>query len=196
MFLGLLVAGCAADLATKEWAFAWRGEPQAGVDNTWWIWKGYVGIQTAVNQGAVFGLGQGGSRWFATLSVFALCGIVFWLFFRGAARDGVLTFALGCVSGGILGNLYDRLGLWHAQDAPDAFQHGVRDWILLRYQEHTWPNFNIADSLLVCGAILLVAHAFWPRKAEAEERPGLQAEQVSSLGRRSVDDHSRQAAKR
>jgi signal peptidase II len=124
-----------------------------------------VGIQTAVNQGAVFGLGQGGSRLFAGLSVTAAAGIIYWLFIRGAARDRVLTFALGCVTGGILGNLHDRLGLWHGPDVADRFRYGVRDWILFRYGEHTWPNFNIADSLLVCGALMLVAHAFWPRKA-------------------------------
>jgi signal peptidase II len=39
--------------------------------------------------------------------------------------------------------------------------NAVRDWILLRYGAFTWPNFNIADSLLVCGAGLLLWHSFW-----------------------------------
>jgi signal peptidase II len=170
LFLFLAAAGCAADLYTKQVVFEWRGLPQPGVDNTWWLWKDYVGIQTAVNQGAVFGLGQGGSVWFAVLSITAAIGIIYWLFIRGAARDLVLTIALGCVTGGILGNLHDRLGLWHGPTVAAHFRHGVRDWILFCYREHTWPNFNIADSLLVCGAIALVCHAFWPRKAENPKR--------------------------
>ena len=68
------------------------------------------------------------------------------------------------VTGGILGNLYDRLGLWST--AADRV-HAVRDWILISYGGydlpvlgHSWPNFNIADSLLVCGAGMLFWHAF------------------------------------
>jgi signal peptidase II len=61
---------------------------------------------------------------------------------------------------GIFGNLYDRLGLWDASGLAPEYEHGVRDWILFRYQQYTWPNFNIADCLLVCGAGLLMWHAW------------------------------------
>jgi signal peptidase II len=70
----------------------------------------------------------------------------------------LLTIALGCVMGGIGGNLYDRLGFWQEPGVAGAFRNEVRDWILFRYQNYTWPNFNIADSLLVCGACLLLWH--------------------------------------
>jgi signal peptidase II len=69
------------------------------------------------------------------------------------------------ITGGILGNLYDRLGLWDHRGLPPELHHGVRDWILFVWPEvrlrifNPWPNFNLADSLLVCGAILLVLHA-------------------------------------
>ena len=97
------------------------------------------------------------------LSILAAAGIVIWLFWFGAARDRWLTWALSLVMGGVLGNLYDRLGLWIQPGYPEQWNSGVRDWILLRYGQHTWPNFNIADSLLVCGAIMLMLHAFWER---------------------------------
>ena len=38
--------------------------------------------------------------------------------------------------------------------------YAVRDWIHVMIGTWPWPTFNIADSLLVCGAILLVWHAF------------------------------------
>jgi signal peptidase II len=38
--------------------------------------------------------------------------------------------------------------------------YAVRDWILVMIGRWPWPTFNIADSMLVCGAILLVWHAF------------------------------------
>ena len=102
-------------------------------------------------------MGHGWTWLFVTLSIAAAIGIVVWLFVFKAARDWVLCLALAVVIGGILGNLYDRMGLW---DAPPEWRYGVRDWILFRFQSHTWPNFNIADSLLVCGALWLVVHSF------------------------------------
>jgi signal peptidase II len=40
----------------------------------------------------------------------------------------------------------------------------VRDWILLRYGQFTWPNFNIADSLLVVGTGMLLWSGFRERE--------------------------------
>jgi signal peptidase II len=170
----LVVYGCvtlcgfAADLLTKYLVFAWLGLPEGRPEqHTYWLIRGYVGIQTAVNQGALFGMGQGKSLWFAVLSVVAFVGIVYWLFARRAARDLWLTVCLSMVSAGILGNLYDRLGLWHGAAIAEAFRYGVRDWILLQFQGYVWPNFNLADSLLVCGAGLLLWHAFF-RRSDAD----------------------------
>ncbi|MBW3600517.1 MAG: signal peptidase II [Planctomycetes bacterium] len=158
MFLTLAVCGCAADLLTKHYIFEWRGMPQP--DNVWWIVEDYFGIETALNPGALFGMGKGFGVVFAALSVAATAGVLGWIFIGRATRDLTLTIALGCVQGGILGNLYDRLGLWHPPGRPDVWRNEVRDWILFRWGEYTWPNFNIADSLLVCGAMLLLWHSF------------------------------------
>jgi signal peptidase II len=167
LFFGIAILGAATDLLTKEWAFEWRGMP--GQQPEWWLIQGYVGIETSLNPGALFGMGKGYSWVFASLSVVAGLGILSWLFLFGAARDRWLTIALGCVTAGILGNLYDRLGLWHLSGVPrgyEAYANCVRDWILFRYRgdiRWTWPNFNIADSLLVGGAIMLVLHAAWQK---------------------------------
>ena len=155
-FLGLALVGCAADLVTKALVFDRMGPPN-GFENIHWLVEGYVGIETALNQGALFGLGHGMVWLFATMSFVALAGIAYWLIRRGAIDDWLLTLTLGIVTGGILGNLYDRLGIW-----SDFQVYAVRDWIRLSYayDDYVWPNFNIADSLLVCGAGLLVWHSF------------------------------------
>jgi signal peptidase II len=158
LFLTLAVFGCAADLLTKHWIFEWRGMPRP--DNVWWLIEGYVGIETALNPGALFGMGKGFGVVFAALSVAATVG----RFGVGLSRPGYARsdahLRLGLRAGGILGNLYDRLGLWHPPGRPDVWRNEVRDWILFRWGEYTWPNFNIADSLLVCGAMLLLWHSF------------------------------------
>jgi signal peptidase II len=128
IFLVLATLGTALDLWTKHAIFAWRGNP--GQLGPYWIVEPYVGIETAVNMGALFGLGQGFG----------------WLF-----------SAMGLIMGGIFGNLYDRLGI---PNLPDDKRGGVRDWILLTYNDYVWPNFNIADSVLVIGAIMLAIHSF------------------------------------
>ena len=131
-----------------------------------------MGVETAINTGALFGAGAGWGKWFAMLSIVAAIGILAWLFGWGAAEDRWLTVALGCVMAGIIGNLYDRLGLWYEPGMPLEWSSGVRDWILLRYRtrEWTWPNFNIADSLLVCGAAMLFVHAFFERRPQPEPK--------------------------
>src|SRR3972149_6325434 len=78
VFFAIVVAGCAADLLTKQWIFDWLGSP---VGQTWWIWPRVVGIQTTLNDGALFGMGPGMAPVFAVLSVVAAIGIFWWLFF-------------------------------------------------------------------------------------------------------------------
>lgn len=161
IFFSFAVVGCALDLLTKHWVFEWRGIPQPGQPrNVWWLWEGYIGVETTLNRGALFGMGEGFGLFFALLSIVAAAGILVWLFWFKAARDLLLTIALGCVTGGIFGNLYDRLGLWHDGDVLKGYERAVRDWVLCCYEDYTWPNFNIADSLLVCGAIMLAWHGF------------------------------------
>jgi signal peptidase II len=173
------MVGCSLDLITKEAVFRWRGLPRA--DGEWWIVEPYFGIETSVNRGALFGMGAGYWWVFATLSIVALIGILIWLFVFRAAIDRWLNVALGLVSGGILGNLYDRLGLWDATGLPADFHHGVRDWILFRYGEWTWPNFNVADSLLVTGAIMLVVHALLWRETPEPDSPPSQSGHESGV---------------
>jgi signal peptidase II len=164
IYFALAALGVGLDLWTKHAIFRWRGLPRAG--NVYWLIEHRFGIETSVNPGALFGMGAGFWPLFAVLSVLALVGIIAWLFVFRAAADRWINVALGLVSGGILGNLYDRLGLWDTTGLLPELQHGVRDWILFVWPEiklkifNPWPNFNIADSLLVTGAIMLVVHAF------------------------------------
>jgi signal peptidase II len=142
--------GCAADLLTKRWVFQWLGTPPD--HQIYWLWEHYVGLETSINTGALWGLGSGHTLLLAGISILATLGIIVWIALGGAVADRIITLAVGMILGGVWGNLYDRLGLWGA--------HGVRDWIRLQAGTFVWPNFNIADSLLVCGSALLLLHAF------------------------------------
>lgn len=165
VFVIVAMGGLMVDLATKAWLFTRLGMP--GLRPPEWIVPGVFGFQTSLNEGALFGMGQGMALVFAGLSTLAALAIVYWLFFLGVARDAWMTVALGSIEAGILGNLYDRLGLpglrWHLpynQHQVGDPVYAVRDWILVMIGRYEWPTFNIADSMLVCGACLLVLHAF------------------------------------
>jgi signal peptidase II len=196
VFFLLAAGGCAADLVTKGAVFQWLGVPpqfqdlrdpaasarwrgDPSLDHLWWLWEGRLGIQTSLNTGAVFGLAPGWWWLFAVFAVVAVVGIVVWLFAYQAARDRWLTVTLGMVTGGILGNLYDRLSLWDTTGLLPEYHRAVRDWILFRWPESglpffdPWPNFNIADSLLVTGAIMLVVHALLWREAPPSDHAGV-----------------------
>jgi signal peptidase II len=172
MFISVVSFVLAADLASKTWMFTHLrfGDPPD------WLWQGVFGFQVNLNEGALFGMGQGLWPLFAALSLGAAVGIVVWLFPAGAACDRLLTIALSLVTGGILGNLYDRLGLPGLKWPPGVFNHlpnepvhAVRDFILVMIGRWPWPTFNLADSALVCGAILLMWHAFFVKIEETED---------------------------
>lgn len=162
IFATIAALGCAIDLLTKQCIFAWRGYPYGDQRHSiWWVVEPFIGVETAINPGALFGFGGGWGRVFALLSIAAAIAIPIWLFYFRAATSAWLTVALSCVMAGILGNLYDRLGLWVEPGMPVEWSSGVRDWILFRWRHErfTWPNFNIADSMLVTGAIMLLWQA-------------------------------------
>lgn len=173
-FALIAAGGAVCDLWTKDWIFGWIGLPGQRPE-PFWIVQDYFGFETTVNPGALFGFGAGWGSLFAILAMLATVGILVWLHRYRGIESRWLVVALGSVVGGIFGNLYDRLGLWNPPVERPDWQSGVRDWILFRYGDFTWPNFNIADSLLVCGAIMLAIHSFFLAQPtavnEGMERP-------------------------
>jgi signal peptidase II len=174
VFAVVSMLGCVVDLATKAWAFS---VPSLRNGEILWLWDGHVGIQLSRNWGALFGMGQGKVWLFATMSTIAMLAIPIWLFVFGAARDKWLNIALACVMAGVLGNLFDRLGFsgedWTGGGETSARAlHAVRDWILWQANASwRWPNFNIADSLLVIGAAQLFFHAMRQPKSPSDGEP-------------------------
>ena len=148
------------DLATKSTIFGRLGMP--GERPPIVLVPDVLLLETNLNEGALFGMGQGLGGFFALVSLAAVVGIVAMVSRPATRADRWLLVSLGLVTGGIIGNLYDRLGLpglrWHAPpDREGAAVFAVRDWIHFRLEGIIdWPIFNLADSWLVIGAGLLL----------------------------------------
>src|SRR5207302_9836252 len=103
------------------------------------LFGGLVRLDYTRNTGAAFSIFPTGSWAFAAIALVVSAGIVVY-YRRVAGGPVVLRLALGLVLGGALGNLIDRVRLGY-----------VIDFIDLRW----WPVFNLADSAIVVGVVLL-----------------------------------------
>jgi signal peptidase II len=165
LFLVVAAAAAAADLVSKKLAFARLGMPGEHPPLT--IVPKILVLETSLNEGALFGMGQGMGAVFATVSVAAIAGILALVSRPSTRRDPWILLALGLIVGGIVGNLFDRLGLpgltWHAPLGREGNPVlAVRDWIHFTLPGVIdWPIFNLADSWLVIGAAMLLIMSFF-----------------------------------
>ncbi len=104
------------------------------------------------NTGAAFSFlseAGGWQRWFfAGLALAISCVIAVWLA-RLKQHETLLAVALSLVLGGAIGNLIDRLAYGYVIDFLDVY-----------YQTWHWPAFNIADSAITLGVILMLLESF------------------------------------
>jgi len=121
---------------------------------------GYIVLNLVHNQGSAFGLFQGGAAALAVVGVIAI-GIIVWIERRGL--PGVaLRVAVALQLGGALGNLVDRV----------RFQY-VIDFVELQWEgRNIWPVFNVADSAITVGTILLVLWILRGEESGAAPRAG------------------------
>jgi len=119
----------------------------------------YFSWTLAYNTGAAFSFladSSGWQRWlFALIAVVVSSVLVVWLK-RLGRNETWLAVALALVLGGAIGNLYDRIVLGH-----------VVDFILVHWHNtYRFPAFNLADSAITVGAVMLALDMFKSKKSE------------------------------
>jgi signal peptidase II len=111
----------------------------------------------AYNSGAAFSFladSSGWQRWlFALIAVVVSTVLLVWLK-RLGRNDTWLAIALALILGGALGNLYDRIAYGH-----------VIDFILVHWEHRLFPAFNVADSAICVGAVMLALDMFKSKKS-------------------------------
>ncbi len=118
----------------------------------------FFDLRLLYNEGAAWSLlanAGGWQRWFlAALALGISIVLLAWLS-RLERKQVWLAIALALVLGGAIGNLIDRVVYGHVIDFIDVY-----------YQQWHWPAFNIADSAISVGAVMLVIDAILEGKKE------------------------------
>lgn len=112
----------------------------------------FFNLTLAHNTGAAFSFlaaAGGWQRWFFILLAFVVSVILFIWLKRLSSSARLEAASIALILGGAIGNVIDR------------FIHGyVIDFIDVYYQNYHWPAFNIADSAICVGAVLLILDSF------------------------------------
>ena len=148
----------ALDVVTKRWAL------EALALESRELFGGLLPLTLAFNKGAAFGIRIGDdSRWlFVPVTLVALVLLAV-LYRQAADRDLLRIVAISLVVSGAIGNLWDRV----------KWDRGVVDFIgPIDLGFWDFPIFNVADSAITCGAVLL-AISFWLEERQIEREAAL-----------------------
>lgn len=150
----------------SKWAILSQGtQPRLILEVT-----GFFNLVLTYNTGVSFGLFQGDAAWqpyfLIALNLAVAAGLLVWLYreSRKGGSAGLLPCAVGLVVGGALGNAIDRL-----------HQPGVVDFLDFHLAGWHWPAFNVADSAIVCGVMLIIADGLF--------QPGRKGNKEAGIGR-------------
>jgi signal peptidase II len=132
-------------------------------DSLLWL-SPYARIVHWYNKGAAFGIFQEGSMVFTVLAFIVSAAIIYY-YPQVSSQDWPLRLAMSMQLGGAIGNLIDRLTIGH-----------VTDFISVG----TFPVFNIADSSISVGCVVLLLGVWWQeRRAKKEKTQAVSSDQPS-----------------
>ncbi len=152
-FFGLIIAliVAALDLASKNLVFSFLDSfnlerPELEI-------TGFFNLVKVWNNGVSFGMLHnltGGKYLILTINLLILVALLVWLY-----RNQIiyLTIAIGLIIGGAVGNIIDRI-----------INNAVADFLDFYIGKYHWPAFNLADSSVFLGVILLLLESYFVKK--------------------------------
>jgi signal peptidase II len=141
------------------------------------------------NPGMAFGINFGGQTFFALFSIIACIGIYWYLYTIRHERFRV-RLPLALILGGAFGNLIDRVFYGVLYGEAPLFRGAVVDFIdviffnisIFGYEMNRWPVFNIADSSVTIGVILLLLFHKEAFRTHLEDDDAAQSESEEANG--------------
>ncbi len=152
LFLAITVTVVLLDQATKAWIIS-----TMRIHESFAVIGGFFNIVHVRNPGAAFGFLASAPPLFRYLFFIAVtvAAIVLILHYLHASRieEPSLISALALILAGAVGNLVDRIRFGEVVDFLDIF-----------IGSHHWPAFNVADSAITVGSVILMAVLIQKRK--------------------------------
>ncbi|MGH8726764.1 MAG: signal peptidase II [Burkholderiales bacterium] len=140
------------DQLTKYWINVWMS-PGESIEVT-----SFFNLVYVFNPGAAFSFLSDASGWQRHFFTVVAIGVSIWIFaflWKHPERSR-FNLALSLILGGAIGNVIDRIRLGAVIDFLDMHAYGYH-----------WPAFNVADSAITCGAVLLIWDSFFSARKVA-----------------------------
>lgn len=155
IYYGIAVIVILLDQLTK-WAVASNMEIGERIA----IWDPYLSLLSHRNRGAAWGMLEGQMWLFAIVTVAVVAGIIY--FFRKEGKDSPLfAWSLMLLLGGAVGNFIDRMVRGEVVDFVS---------VLIPVIHYDFPIFNVADSALTVGVILVIIYLLTEEKKEKKAK--------------------------
>jgi signal peptidase II len=129
-----------------------------------------------LNPGGVFGSKLGSQNFYTLVSILAIV-VILWFIFKTRAKENNLMIGLCLVVGGAVGNLIDRFRFGEVVDFLDFDFFNInlpsKDVLFFRipgFSIDRWPVFNLADSFVLIGMILVIIHLLFFKESSATDR--------------------------
>lgn len=152
--LGFAIAFAVAvlDQISKWWVLAELMDPPRIIPVT-----GFFTLVLAWNRGVSFSLfsGQASPYVFAAVAGIIVVGLSIWL---RRVENRWLAGAIGLIIGGAVGNVIDRLRFG-----------AVADFLYFHVGEFYWPAFNLADSAITIGVVVLIFDSLFGQRRQRDE---------------------------
>ncbi len=153
----ILLSVYALDTATKIWA-----EQTLSLYQPVPLGSDYLRLTLGYNTGVAFGMFSNLGIWPLVITGIVISGLTVWFIaiLLMESWPSYTVWPIGMVLGGAIGNFLDRLP---DQRVTDFIDVGVSTW--------RWPTFNIADSFIVVGLILLMLMTYHLPDKDEESSP-------------------------
>jgi len=160
---GIFVVIVASVVLVLDQVTKWYIRGTLGLYESIPVFDSFFHITHARNTGGAFSLFAGASPalrvpFFFAVTMVALVALIYFLRQVGE-RQRLLQFALAGILGGAIGNFIDRMLIG-----------SVTDFLDVHYGEWAWPTFNVADSFITIGMVVLLLHSLLSSNVEPAER--------------------------
>jgi signal peptidase II len=138
------------------------------------VWGTFLQFTLVFNEGGAFSSRLGSALFYAIAAIIVMAFVISFLY-KEAGKNKILDFALSLVIGGALGNLIDRTRFGSVVDFVDIDFPDIHiapfKFLFVNfpgYELLRWPVFNVADSAISVGMVLVIAVLLFSRKKKSE----------------------------